>query len=120
MKNLLIVCLILMFSACSTEYILVEGSDAEYYTDSSDSQSGVVIQQESVIGKMSANNVYPIEEGADYIVYQYRGVKVDEVSALATLYCQDMTFDGEPYLREVIRAQNGFMKATFDCLNLAI
>jgi hypothetical protein len=47
-------------------------------------------------------------------------VRVDEISPLASLYCADAAFGASPYLREVSMYHNGFMRATFDCVNLAI
>ena len=54
------------------------------------------------------------------ITYQYKNVRVDEISPLASLYCADVAHGMSPYLREVNLYHNGFMRATFDCVSLAI
>ncbi|MBO5441245.1 MAG: hypothetical protein J6A09_01595, partial [Alphaproteobacteria bacterium] len=61
-----------------------------------------------------------VGEGADFVTYQYKNVRVDEISPLASMYCADATYGSSPYLREVSLYHNGFMRATFDCVNLAI
>ena len=69
---------------------------------------------------ITANDVFVVGEGADFVTYQYKNVRVDEISPLASMYCADIAYGGSPYLREVSMYHNGFMRATFDCVSLAI
>lgn len=69
---------------------------------------------------LSGNDVFVVSEGSDYVTYQYKNVRVDEISPLASLYCADVSYIASPYLREVSMYHNGFMRATFDCVNIAI
>ena len=147
MNKLWILSMGLMLSACSTEYILMDENhnpvDEGYYTEnviddefyvaeedmienspeiSEVDNAEVYAQNESLSGErnITANDVFVVGEGADYVTYQYKNVRVDEISPLASLYCADVTSDGSPYLREVNLYHNGFMRATFDCVSLAI
>lgn len=118
MRKLLTLAMVLVLSACSTKYILMDEDDnpvkENVYTDNR-------FMRESVSERvMTANDVFVVEEGSDFVIYQYKSVRVDEVSPLASLYCADMSFGTSPYLREVNMYHNGFMRATFDCVNLAI
>ncbi len=120
----------LILNACSTEYVLMDESnnpvlEGEYthqmqniHSDempSSNMQTFVSSQHE-----ITANDVFVVGEGEDFVTYQYKNVRVDEISPLASLYCADVAFGGSPYLREVTLYHNGFMRATFDCVSLAI
>lgn len=118
MRKFWLLALVLMFSACSTKYVLMDenGNPVEdgYYTGSKGTKS--VVSERNI----SANDVFVVDEGADFVTYQYKSVRVDEISPLASLYCADITRGSSPYLREVNMYYNGFMRATFDCVNLAI
>ena len=116
MKTFLIVMVLFMLNACTTKYILMDdektSNNANYYSQSSTMPSN----ERAVTG----NDVFPVEEGSTYVVYQYKNVRVDEISPLASLYCADVVRGASPYLREVSVFHNGFMRATFDCVNIAI
>ncbi len=118
MKKIWLFMAVLMFSACSTKYILMDENgnpvDENYYTDNTEVKN--VISERNI----SANDVFVVDEGSDFVTYQYKSVRVDEISPLASLYCADLTRGASPYLREVNMYHNGFMRATFDCVNLAI
>ncbi|MBR5599603.1 MAG: hypothetical protein IKW39_06140 [Alphaproteobacteria bacterium] len=128
MFRFLMVGLFFLLSACSTEYILVDedvaGNNTGNVFDVEQEQVSMdnefLLNQESKERLISSNDVFVVGEGSDFVIYQYRNVKVDEVSPLASMYCADIAFGGSPYLREVSMYHNGFMRATFDCVNLAI
>lgn len=109
---------VLLFSACTTKYILIDEAgnpvDEKKYTESLFLEGNV---SERI---MTADDVFVVNEGRNFVTYQYKGVRVDEVSPLASMYCADVAFGASPYLREVNMYHNGFMRATFDCVNLAI
>lgn len=130
MKKLFVLAAVLLFSACSTKYILMDedGNSVRdgYYTSEEEARSGMesnLSQADEYINsvsEISSNDVFVVGEGADFVTYQYKNVRVDEISPLASMYCADMTYGSSPYLREVSLYHNGFMRATFDCVNLAI
>ena len=136
MKKFLAVALVLLMSACTTEYILMDEDgnpvNEDYYTDgygntaTEDEQFAFTDPADMYIGaamgerRLSANDVFVVNEETDSVTYQYKNVRVDEISPLASLYCADASFGASPYLREVSMYHNGFMRATFDCVNLAI
>lgn len=130
MKKLFVLAAVLLFSACSTKYILMDedGNPVRegYYTSEEEARSGMesnLSQADEYINsvsEISSNDVFVVGEGADFVTYQYKNVRVDEISPLASMYCADMTYGSSPYLREVSLYHNGFMRATFDCVNLAI
>lgn len=128
MKKVCSLFLMLVLSACSTDYILIDEDspfEESYYGESygdseAYSREGNYIRRTPSVRKMTANDVFVVEEGADFVTYQYRSVVVDEVSPLATMYCADVGGGRSSYLREVVMYHNGFMRATFDCVNLAI
>lgn len=146
MKNIWVLVMSLFFCACSTEYILMDEDrnpvEKGYYTENSVDSGDVSdlraddyyrisdnIQPEEIVKEIqyqdgerpiTANDVFVVGEGNDFVTYQYKNVRVDEISPLAVLYCADVAFGASPYLREVSMYHNGFMRATFDCVNLAI
>ncbi len=121
-----IICLFALFlGACSTEYILMDENSNPvqegYYTqldneNSSVDKSTLLVSQRP----LAANDVFVVGEGSDFVTYQYKNVRVDEISPLASMYCADVAYGGSSYLREVTMYHNGFMRATFDCVSLAI
>jgi hypothetical protein len=125
MKKFLILSLLFMLNACTTKYILMDENgnpvDEDYYTQASaEGESSSASSYTASERAISANDVFVVSEGEDYVTYQYKNVRVDEISPLASLYCADAEVSSSPYLREVNMYHNGFMRATFDCVSLAI
>ncbi len=125
MKKFLILSLLFMLNACTTKYILMDENgnpvDEDYYTQASaEGEASSASSYTSSERAISANDVFVVSEGEDYVTYQYKNVRVDEISPLASLYCADAEVSSSPYLREVNMYHNGFMRATFDCVSLAI
>ncbi len=116
MKKMWILTLLVMLNACTTKYVLMD-EEANPVEDKEYTQGGGNFQSEEEI---TANDVFVVGEGADFVTYQYKNVRVDEISPLASMYCADVAYGGSPYLREVSMYHNGFMRATFDCVSLAI
>lgn len=126
-----VVCLLaLLLGACTTEYVLMDENanpvEEGYYTqldgEKSSFDENLVSQDVLTVSEreLTANDVFVVGEGSDFVTYQYKNVRVDEISPLASMYCADVAYGGSPYLREVTMYHNGFMRATFDCVNLAI
>lgn len=121
MRKFLMLAVMLLFSACTTKYILMDENNnpvkEQNYVDNTLSPriKGNVTER-----PLTANDVFVVEEGNNFVTYQYKSVRVDEISPLASLYCADVALGTSPYLREVNMYHNGFMRATFDCVNLAI
>ena len=120
-----------ILNACTTEYILMEDTEVssseasvefveneDVYVDEEAYAEGNAFENEGRL--ISANDVFVVSEGQDFVTYQSKNIRVDEVSPLASMYCADVAFGGSPYLREVSLYHNGFMRATFDCVSLAI
>ena len=131
MVRLFVAGLFLLLNACTTEYFLMEDTEVssseasvefveneDVYVDEEAYAEGNAFENEGRL--ISANDVFVVSEGQDFVTYQYKNIRVDEVSPLASMYCADVAFGGSPYLREVSLYHNGFMRATFDCVSLAI
>lgn len=122
MKKILGMTAFLLLNACTTEYIPMDENanpvESGYYTENTEGTSGV--ENMELAEYITANDVFVVGEGADFVTYQYKNVRVDEISPLASMYCADIAYGGSPYLREVSMYHNGFMRATFDCVSLAI
>ena len=131
MVRLFVAGLFLLLNACTTEYILMEDTEVssseasvefveneDVYVDEEAYAEGNAFENEGRL--ITANDVFVVSEGQDFVTYQYKNIRVDEVSPLASMYCADVAFGGSPYLREVSLYHNGFMRATFDCVSLAI
>ena len=122
MKKILGMTAFLLLNACTTEYILMDENanpvESGYYTENTEGTSGV--ENMELAEYIMANDVFVVGEGADFVTYQYKNVRVDEISPLASMYCADIAYGGSPYLREVSMYHNGFMRATFDCVSPAI
>lgn len=65
-------------------------------------------------------NISVKAQGADFVTYEYKDVRVDELAPLAVRYCLDNAGGKTAYLREVVMYRNRLRRATFDCLNLAM
>lgn len=126
MKKIFVLFLLFMLSACSTKYILLDENgnqvDGDFYTQNSGEEFVVAEGNSNVLleERITADDVFVVSEGDDFVTYQYKNVRVDEISPLASLYCADASLGASPYLREVSMYHNGFMRATFDCVNVAI
>ena len=123
MRRFIMGCLFLFMSACTTEYIIVE--DAEVTTSNNELLIEDATNDEMFVAQndgelISANDVFVVGEGDNFVTYQYKSVRVDEISPLASMYCADVAHGKSPYLREVSLFHNGFMRATFDCVSIAI
>ena len=122
MKKILGMTAFLLLNACTTEYILMDENanpvESGYYTENTEGTSGV--ENMELAEYITANDVFVVGEGADFVTYLYKNVRVDDISPLASMYCADIAYGGSPYLREVSMYHNGFMRATFDCVSLAI
>lgn len=64
-------------------------------------------------------NISIKNQGEDFITYEYKDVRIDELAPLAIKYCEDKSSDKQAYLREIVLYRNNLRRATFDCLNLA-
>lgn len=62
-------------------------------------------------------NVSVKEETPRYVTYEYKDVRIDEVSSLAARYCAEHG-DKKAFLRQSITYRNHLRRATFDCVNL--
>lgn len=91
----------LLISACT---VLQRGSKVEddYYSSNTE---------------RFMQNVSVKEETARSVTYEYKDIRIDEVSSLAVRYCAEHG-DKKAFLRESITYRNHLRRATFDCVNL--
>lgn len=61
-----------------------------------------------------ARNVTVVEQSSSFVTYEYKNIRVDEIAAIAALYCQD--HEGrQASLFEIILHRNNSRRATFVC-----
>ena len=63
-------------------------------------------------------NIVLKQHGNDFVSYEYRNVRIDELASLAINYCMDNTDGKKAYLREIVMRENHSKVATFDCIDL--
>ena len=64
-------------------------------------------------------NISVKNQGENFVTYEYKDVRVDELAPLAIKYCEDISPEKQAYLREIVLYRNNLRRATFDCINLA-
>lgn len=64
-------------------------------------------------------NVAVKAQTPDFVTYEYKDIRIDELAPLAAVYC-DNQGGKQAYLREIVLYRNNLRRATFDCLNLAM
>lgn len=62
-------------------------------------------------------NISVKKQNEDFITYEYKDIRIDEIAVLAADYCQ--RYGKEAYLREILLYRNHLRRATFDCTALA-
>lgn len=64
-------------------------------------------------------NVAVKAQSEDFVTYEYKDIRIDELAPLAADYCYAL--DGkQAYLREIVLYRNNLRRATFDCVSLAM
>lgn len=64
-------------------------------------------------------NVAVKAQGKQFVTYEYKDIRIDELAPLAAKYCDDNFPGKHALLRDIILYRNNLRRATFDCLNLA-
>lgn len=64
-------------------------------------------------------NISVKNQGEDFVTYEYKDVRIDELAPLAIKYCEDNSQNKTAYLREIVLYRNNLRRATFDCISLA-
>jgi putative hemolysin len=100
----------------------------QYESVASEAQPVEEIQPEAVVANDAEAEVTPVvryrhnvavkDHTADYVTYEYKDMRVDEVASLAIIYCQNQG-GKQAFLREILLYHNHNRRATFDCSNLA-
>ena len=76
MKKILGMTAFLLLNACTTEYILMDENanpvESGYYTENTEGTSGV--ENMELAEYITANDVFVVGEGADFVTYQYKNV----------------------------------------------
>lgn len=63
------------------------------------------------------NNVVIKRKSPNFVTYEYKDVRVDELAPIASRYCKE-NGNRTAVLRSVVLYKNYSRRATFDCLNL--
>ena len=61
-----------------------------------------------------AKNVTVVAQKEDYVEYEYKNIRVDDMAVLAALYCHDQD-KKKAYLDKIILYQNNARRAKFIC-----
>ena len=60
-------------------------------------------------------NVAMKEHGEDFVTYEYRDVRVDQLLPLARQFCAEKGLGEEPVLRQILLYRNNMRRASFVC-----
>lgn len=61
-----------------------------------------------------ARNVTVVQKASNFVTYEYKNIRVDELAAVAALYCQDHG-DRQAVLHDIQLHPNHSRRATFYC-----
>lgn len=61
-----------------------------------------------------AKNVTIADQGKDFVIYEYRNIRVDDLAVLAALYCKDHD-STRAYLDNITLYHNNARRAKFMC-----
>lgn len=94
MKNLAILCLLAILAGCN----IPTQRELEFNPDYN----------------RIARNVTVVQKASNFVTYEYKNIRVDELAAVATLYCQDHG-DRQAVLHDIQLHPNHSRRATFYC-----
>lgn len=99
MLRKLIFCLSLVLSSCSVvrPEPVVQGYDSDY--------------------ERFFQNVVIKQKTPNFITYEYKDVRIDEIASLASRYCDEQGHK-TAHLHDAVLFKNMSRRATFDCLEL--
>lgn len=82
----------------------------------------IVVSQENYISEADTaryrDNIVEKRRGATFVSYEYRDVRIDELTPLAIHYCDERAPGKKAYLREIVMREDHSRLATFDCIDL--
>ena len=145
-KNTLLLLISSLVAACAVSYqsgpLIKDGSPEIYQTqdqvvyqqtnqalETSNQQTNVIAQETFVIEEPQTlslyqenaskykNNVILKKHSQDFVSYEYKNVRIDEVASLAIRYCQE-TASKNAKLLEIVLRPNHSRLATFECIDL--
>ena len=61
-----------------------------------------------------AENVSVVSQNSLFVTYEYKNIRVDEIAALAALYCQSQN-NKQAVLYDIVLHKNNSRRATFAC-----
>ena len=93
---------ILIF-ACTNQNKQINVSSENYISDEDRAR-----YQENIVEK---------RRGENFVSYEYKDVRIDEIAPLAAYYCKQKA-NKKAHLREIIMRENHSRLATFDCVDL--
>lgn len=103
MKKILVLCLLVMICVSCQSNVDESTAEPVYSSDS----------------ERFYQNIATKAMGDDYVVYEYKDVRIDDVATLASRYCYETTEGKKAYLRDIYMYKNHKRRATFDCIDLA-
>ena len=62
-----------------------------------------------------ASHINVVEKSSSHVIYDYSNVRVDEVSAIAAVYCHENTGKKQALLHKIITRPDNRRHATFIC-----
>ncbi|MBR2299470.1 MAG: hypothetical protein IJ870_02725 [Alphaproteobacteria bacterium] len=104
MKKFLFILPLLIVSACANEPKQINVNEENYI-----SEADAARYRDNIIEK---------RRGPSYVSYEYRDVRIDELTPLAVHYCRQKDANTTAQLREIIMRENHSRLATFDCMSL--
>lgn len=90
--------LVLILSGCNSPFAFNNANELEFNPDYN----------------RIARNVAVVEQSSSFVTYEYKNIRVDEIAAVAALYCQDHG-GRQASLYEIILHRNNSRRATFVC-----
>ncbi len=104
-KAILILPLVLLATACAHR------DDAQIQVKEEDYISAETMSR-------YRENIVEKRRGPSYVSYEYKDVRIDEITPLAVNYCKQKNAKNTAHLREIIMRENHLRLATFDCVPL--
>lgn len=101
------------------EQIVVEESEVVEAVPAEKAAEPQVVFVEEAEPNRYRHNVALKAHNADFVSYEYKNIRIDELAALAIRYCDEQG-GKKAYLRQIVLHQNHNRIATFDCKNLAM
>lgn len=110
-------------SACMHEGPLIaDDTESVSYSSTPEYKTNVRMEETSYISEIDLarykENIIEKRRTENSVSYEYRDVRVDELTPLAVNYCNQKNQKQTAKLREIVMRSNHAKLATFDCVDL--